>query len=338
MITNVAQGAEALVKLIQASGGNELRVESTVLEQSVYGRLVVQYAMYHADGPVGGDPYKTLIGKFYKDRMGHHAYQTMSELWDVLSQQTLHAPFAVPRALFYVPHLQFLVQERVACVPYKELVDRVDFDQHLRQAGSAMASLHSLKLEVGKTTSVLHHLSDLMQPHPFELAEQLPEFRGMVEGIMQALFKLEDGWKHEVECSPIHRDFHLRQLFSGDDRVWIIDWDLFAKGDPALDIGNLVVYLKTHLAYNDFRSIESVLEGYFASGASAILKRIPLYEALTYLRLACKRFRLKSPRWHDHVRNMLYSSEQCLSGQSLSEKISRASCGSQSSAVGRAGS
>jgi aminoglycoside phosphotransferase (APT) family kinase protein len=328
MITNVTQGAESLLDFIQPSGGNKPRIESTVLEQSVYGRLVVLYALYHADGPEGSDPYQTLIGKFYKDRMGHHTFQTMGELCDVLSQHTLHAPFAAPRALFYDPHLRFLAQERVDGVPFKELVDRADFDRYLRRAGSALAGLHSLKLATGRTTSVLHHLSDLMHPHPFELAEQLPEFRGLVEEIMQALFKLEDGWKHEVECSPIHRDFHLRQLFYGDDRVWIIDWDLFAKGDPALDIGNLLVYLKTHLAYNDFRSIENVLEGYFASGASAILKRIPLYEALTYLRLACKRFQLKPPRWKDRVRNMLYSSQQCLSGQSLSEKVSRVSHGS----------
>lgn len=328
MIANVAQGAEALLEFIQPSGGNRPRVESTVLEQSVHGRLVVRYALYHADAPVVSDPYETLIGKFYEDHTGHHAFQTMGELWDVLSQHTLHSPFAIPRALFYVPHLRFLIQERVNGIPYKELVDRADFYQHMRRAGTAMASLHSLKLAIGRTTSVSHHLSELMHPHPLELAERLPEFGRMVEGIMQTLFELEDGWKYEVECSPIHRDFHLRQLFYGDDRVWIIDWDLFAKGDPALDIGNLVVYLKTHLAYNDFRSIENVLEGYFASGASAILKRIPLYEALTYLRLACKRFWLKAPRWQDHVRNMLYSSEECLSGQSLSEKINRVSHGS----------
>jgi aminoglycoside phosphotransferase (APT) family kinase protein len=328
MVTNVAQGAEVLLNFIQPGGSNELRAESAVLERSLYGRLVVLYELYHADCPEGSDPFQTLIGKFYKDRMGHHAFQVMSELCDVLSQQTLCASFAVPRALLYDPYLRFLLQERVTGVPYRGLVGRVDFDQHLRRAGSAMASLHSLRLNSGRTTSILHHLSELMDPHPFELAEQLPEFRGMVEGILQTLFKLEDGWKHEVESSPIHRDFHLRQLFYGDDRVWIIDWDLFAKGDPALDIGNLLVYLKTHLAYNDLRSIESVLEGYFASGASAVLKRIPLYEALTYLRLACKRFQLKSPRWHDHVRNMLYASEQCLSGQSLSEKAHRVSHGS----------
>jgi len=328
MITNVAQGAEALLEFIQPSGGNRLRVESTVLEQSVYGRLVVLYALYHADAPVVSDPYETLVGKFYKDKMGHHAFHTMRELRDVLSQDTLQAPFAVPRALFYDQHQRLLVQERVNGVPYKELVHRADFDRHMRRAGSAMAGLHSLKLAIGSTTSVSHHLCDLMHPHPLELAEQLPEYRGVIEGIVQTLFELEDGWKHEVECSPIHRDFHLRQLFYGDGRVWIIDWDLFAKGDPAIDIGNLVVYLKTHLAYNDFRSIENVLEGYFASGSSAILKRIPLYEALTYLRLACKRFRLKAPRWKDRMRNMLYSSEQCLSGQAVSEKISRVSHGS----------
>lgn len=336
MMANVAQGAEALLDFIQPSGGKRLRVESTVLEQSVHGRLVVQYALYHADAPVVSDPYETLIGKFYTDHTGHHTFQTMGELWEVLSQHTVHSPFAVPRALFYDHHQRFLVQERVNGVLYKELVDHPEFDRHMRRAGSAMAGLHSLKLVIGRTTSVSHHLSDLIHPHPLELAEQLPEFRGAVEGIIQTLFDLEEGWKHEVECSPIHRDFHLRQLFYGDDRVWIIDWDLFAKGDPAIDIGNLVVYLKTHLAHNHFRSIEHVLEGYFASGTSTTLKRIPLYEAFTYLRLACKRFRLKSPRWRDDVKDMLYASEQCLSGQSASEQISRVSQGSWASVDCRA--
>ena len=116
----------------------------------------------------------------------------------------------------------------------------------------------------------------------------------------------------QVAISPLHRDFHLRQLFSGQGRVWLIDWDLCAKGDPALDVGNFLAYLKTHLRQHWIPSTDAFLEGYFRDRPSPPLERVPLYEAFTYLRLACKRFRLKGDRWKEKTGDMLRLSEKCL--------------------------
>ena len=50
-----------------------------------------------------------------------------------------------------------------------------------------------------------------------------------------------------VPPAPLHRDLHLGQLVARGDGVAVLDWDLHAAGDPALDLANLLVYLETRL-------------------------------------------------------------------------------------------
>ncbi len=40
-------------------------------------------------------------------------------------------------------------------------------------------------------------------------------------------------------CS-IHRDFYADQVLVDQSRLYLIDWDLYCEGDPALDIGNFL--------------------------------------------------------------------------------------------------
>lgn len=41
------------------------------------------------------------------------------------------------------------------------------------------------------------------------------------------------------QAVPLHRDFHLRQLFDDGKFVTVVDWDLSAQGDPAFDVAYL---------------------------------------------------------------------------------------------------
>jgi thiamine kinase-like enzyme len=44
-------------------------------------------------------------------------------------------------------------------------------------------------------------------------------------------------------AGPAHRDFHPEQALIDDGRVWLIDFDLYAMADPALDAGNFAAHL-----------------------------------------------------------------------------------------------
>jgi aminoglycoside phosphotransferase len=87
----------------------------------------------------------------------------------------------------------------------------------------------------------------------------------------------------------VHRDFHDKQvLVADDDTVGILDFDLAAVGDPALDLANLLVHLQLRQRQGmltDSSPLEhAVLLGYQPS--AELLSRLPRYMSLTWTRLA----------------------------------------------------
>lgn len=87
----------------------------------------------------------------------------------------------------------------------------------------------------------------------------------------------------------LHRDLHDRQVLVADDgSVGLLDFDLLAAGEPALDLANLLVHLelREHQGLLADAGVlrDAVLEAYRPS--TATLTRLPAYAAATRLRLA----------------------------------------------------
>jgi hypothetical protein len=96
----------------------------------------------------------------------------------------------------------------------------------------------------------------------------------------------------EIDAAPrtlIHRDFHdLQVLVDQDGAIGVLDFDLMAIGDPALDLANLLAHLdlrqRQGLVDDAAPLRRAVLRGY--APGSALVDRIPGYEALARQRLA----------------------------------------------------
>jgi hypothetical protein len=86
----------------------------------------------------------------------------------------------------------------------------------------------------------------------------------------------------------IHRDFHdLQVLIDQDGSVGVLDFDLMAIGDPALDLANLLAHLdlrqRQGLVDDAAPLRRAVLRGYHPG--AGLTDRIPGYEALARQRL-----------------------------------------------------
>ena len=99
----------------------------------------------------------------------------------------------------------------------------------------------------------------------------------------------------------MHADFHPGQVHLEHGRAWLIDFDVLSYGDPATDLGNLLVFLKSKAETNPEMegSIRVFLDEYFSLMDRKIAARIPLYEGLSHLRRACKAFRLQEQGWRE---------------------------------------
>ncbi|NJM41487.1 MAG: aminoglycoside phosphotransferase family protein [Anaerolineae bacterium] len=279
-----------------------------LLSQTDPQRRVVEYSA----------PMQRVVGKFYTDDTGEHAFAAMQTVCQQLGESVL----ALPCPLFYSPTHRFLAQCYVEGMPYNDLQTSDRFDDFLMQAGAALATLHALPAPNTPPKTVAHHLADLIHPHPKVLAEQWPEYRGLIEAITSEMLRLEQTW--QATPAPLHRDFHLRQLFYERGRTWLIDWDLFHCGDPALDVGNFVVYLKTHLLRLAMPSaVQAFLAGYFGSRSDELMARLPAFQALTYLRMACKHFRLQQVSWRDKVRLFWAKARRALRNEKASLFVRR---------------
>lgn len=303
MSFDLAQGADALLAFLG-------RAEATGWDARLLGevpdaRAVVEYRFADAGG-------LALVGKFYADDTGQRTFRAMRELDATLAREPGRPLLRLPTPLFYDPRRRFLAQPLVEGTPYPTLLGGDDFRAPLRLAGQALALLHRLRVRVGRTAWLRDHLRQLIHPHPRVLCQRWPEYRAAVEALLAGLAERERAWLGLIEGTPIHRDFHLRQLFHDQGRVCLIDWDLFARGDAALDVGNFLVYLETHLGEQAAACSAAFLDGYCANHAGSVLERVPVYKAFTYLRLACKRVRLGGNDWHGRVWHLLRRAEQSL--------------------------
>ena len=197
------------------------------------------------------------------------------------------ATLRVPRVLFYDPARGLLAQERATGTTGLALAA----PPAMRRIGAAVSELHALPVAAGPPATLDDHLRDLFPLAPAAVAEQAPPLARRIDGVLAALAadpRLRGGPR-----ALVHRDLHLRQLLASGGRIWLLDWDLAATADPALDLGNLVASLRTKLprARAD-ACAEALLEGY---GDEAVAARAGAHEAFTYLRLACKRVRLAAP-------------------------------------------
>lgn len=301
MSLSLEQGAAAALQVLRPAGAGG-RWQSRLLDTPNGERLVAEISL-EGSAPV--------IAKCYADDTGARTQRLMQALTAALARQ--QAPvLAAPAALGYDAARRCLVQSRAGGVPFLDLAGTREFLPALSLAGEALADLHGLSLAEGEAKRLADHVAELMHPHPQELGRLLPAEQTRIEALLAALAAAECRLAGNVEPRPLHRDFHLRQLFRDGGRVWVIDWDLYARGDPALDVGNFIMYLETRLDADVQVSIEAFLDGYFSRAAEGIYPRIAFYKALNYLRRACKHCRLAQPGWAAKAAQMLERAEACL--------------------------
>ena len=90
------------------------------------------------------------------------------------------------------------------------------------------------------------------------------------------------------QLSLIHRDFHDKQVLVADDgTVGILDFDLMALGDPALDLANLLAHLDLRCGQGMLDEVDrlhdAVLDAY--APPSRVMAHLPSYLALARRRL-----------------------------------------------------
>lgn len=305
----------AILDYLRACGEPECEVRSLILDNPSVGRVV---AVCEAIAPAGSARAgRCFIAKTFSDDTGVRTFAVMRALEQALSQRAAAAPtLAVPRALWYDAVQRCLVQERVEAPSIASLSRRPAIAEAMQATGVALAELHALDLPKLPVRNFDEHVGDLMRPHPEALAERCPELARALRAVLEGCREATAGAEANLPAI-LHRDFHPRQIFHDRRHVWVIDWDLAAAGDPALDVGNFLMLLGLKYGGGPLSRFmaEAFLAGYATRSAAwpSMRARVSGWQAATCLRRACKAVRLAGDAGRDEAGRLLVAAERLLS-------------------------
>ena len=113
--------------------------------------------------------------------------------------------------------------------------------QLARRIAEAAHKLHSADLPTRRRHTMEDELHILHERLPL-VAQSQPKLSKRLERILEKCDRLGQSFLNPRMCG-IHRDFYADQVLVDQSRLYLIDWDLYCEGDPALDMGNFLGHM-----------------------------------------------------------------------------------------------
>jgi len=283
------------------------RVEITAVLKVKPGRRCVLAYTLHARHRASGQPVlRQVVGKVFRDQRGQRLLALQAQLYRHGFGPDAPDGIDVPQPLAYIPEMRMLVQARVPGETLDALTGRGGAGPAVARAAQALARLHSSRAfapgrngaapAVDAPSLAPYTLADELrglEDYAARLAELRPDAWPAVQALHAALLAWADRLPAPPATTPLHRDFYYSQLLFDGPRLHLIDFDLLAQGDPALDVANF----SAHLAYlgleqhGDLSRLAGDAARFLAAYCAArppdegFARRLAFYQAATWFRL-----------------------------------------------------
>lgn len=202
-------------------------------------RCLIEYdlAIEHHAAPA---EFVTLVGKARAKGTDHRSFHLLNLLWrDGFGTDSTDG-ISVPEPVALVPEFQMWLQRKVPGTPATQLLAEPEGPALARHIAEAAHKLHRAGVPARRHTiedelRILHERLGM-------LARAQPRWARRIERMLDACDRLAAGLP-EPDPRGIHRDFYPDQVLVDGSRLYLVDFDLFCEGDPALDIGNFSGHL-----------------------------------------------------------------------------------------------
>lgn len=157
-----------------------------------------------------------------------------------------------------------------------------------RRTGAALAPLHAAPAAADRGWSMADE-ADVLDRALTRAAAARPADSDACSAIARAA-REQLAALAPVEPCGIHRDFYFDQVMVEADCIWLLDLDLFARGDPAIDLGNFLAHLdeyglRRHSNANALsRQCSAFLSGYEAILPLPSARRLGLLRTVSLAR------------------------------------------------------
>ena len=260
-----------------------------------------------------------VIGKVFRDERGLRLHCLQQHLWQNGFGPNATDGVRVPCSLAYVPEMHMQVQEFAPGETLSALAVKGDVKPLIPLSAAGLARLHHTPVP-GSSNG-----SGPLEMRSYLLADELESLARFAEILIQVrpqfapqAINLHDAlraWAAQLPplpaAAPVHRDFYYSQLLFDGPRLTLIDFDLFALGDPAIDVANFTAHLYflglqslgnwESLAYEAALFVDTYARFYPVD--ETFRQRFAFYQAATFFRLM--KIAARRPGWV-HLFDALY--------------------------------
>lgn len=239
-----ALASGALRGSLPSVGDAPVRVQhAELLARKPGRRALVLYDLVHELGRRRSRPLR-LVGKTRARGLDVQTYRLQGEL--VTRGFAAGAPdgVAIPAPLGMVGEWRMWLQEFVpghCLAPLLSTLPRREALGLMERLGGAIHKLHGSGAPAGRTHTLEDEM-DILEVRLSGARDARPDLSGAIHRVLEGCHRLARG----MEPNPtrgIHRDFHPGQVVLDGPTVHLLDLDLYAEGDPALDVGNFTAHL-----------------------------------------------------------------------------------------------
>ncbi len=183
----------------------------------------------------------TLLGKARARGLDITTYRICKALWNCGFDDKSLDHASVPQTMGTVPEFEMWFQRKTPGVPSAQLLMQAATTELAKRIAEAIHKVHKVDVSIHRSHSMADELRILHERLPL-VAEMNPDWTPRLERILAACDRL-GATVLISQPTGIHRDFYLDHVLIDGDRLYLIDFDLFCMGDPALDIGNFLAHL-----------------------------------------------------------------------------------------------
>jgi Ser/Thr protein kinase RdoA (MazF antagonist) len=183
----------------------------------------------------------TLVGKVRSRGLDQSSYHLLQSLWNAGFAANSEDGISVPEPVGVIPEFQMWLQRKVPGAVATKLLAKWGGVALARRIAEAAHKLHQAGIPTHRRHTIADELRILHERLPL-VAQMKPLCTQRLEKILDACDRLGSA---TPEPSPrgIHRDFYPDQVIVDGSRLYLLDFDLYCEGDPALDIGNFLGHI-----------------------------------------------------------------------------------------------
>jgi len=208
-----------------------------------------------------------FLGKVRAKEPDRSIFAVVQSIWNAGFSSDAPDGICVPEPIGMVPAFNMWLQTKIESAELATDVLR-------RPGGRALASRiaeAARKLHLtGIPTPRQHTLTDelrILRDRLSKVQELRPEWEQRLDRLAVACDQLARSLSSPASAG-IHRDFYSDHVLVHGSRLWLVDFDLYCHGDPALDMGNFIAHV-TEQSLRDYsdpaalHEIEQALENRF---------------------------------------------------------------------------